>query len=147
MQLILLTVFIESAVDFHGCKHNNKTYQENEIWKSNCNKCRCIKGRVKCNQVDCGPKNCFKERNSNCVCREKTDVDCITPPCPRWGECVSLKTSSIHRGGCNPSMMTPNLNRDCSTLNINFEKVGLPPVSMTSCNCLTNCPPVLSILK
>jgi von Willebrand factor type C domain. len=112
-----------------SCVYRNETYENKAIWKDDCNQCRCIRGIVRCNRVKCGPRNCYEDPSkANCVCREKTDVDCVTPPCRRWGECVTYETSSIQKGGCTPSLYKPSLNADCSTVNIKFEKVLLPTV-------------------
>lgn len=126
----MLCFLAEDATEL-SCRYVDQLFEHGESWQNDCNRCTCHNGTTDCTKVVCGPLNCYKNHYLNCSCRQKHDTDCLTPPCRQWGECGSFKTASISRGGCVPSNTEVNLSENCALLNINFEKVKLPVVSIS----------------
>lgn len=126
--MLLLCLCILVATSKKQCKSGANVYHHNATWNVECNTCNCYDGVVKCTQVYCGNLNCFQLKKSNsCNCKPVHNLDCITPPCDKYGECGS-EPMSVSNGGCSPHTADSKLTTDCSKVSINFERSKLPKV-------------------
>ncbi|XP_012868184.1 PREDICTED: protein jagged-2 [Dipodomys ordii] len=123
----------QDVVEFgRSCWSRGVPLLHGSSWVEDCNSCRCHDGHRDCSKVWCGWKPCLLSSQPDALsaqcppgqqCQEKSQGQCLQPPCEAWGECraeepLPPSTLCLPRSG--------HLDNNCARLTLRFNRDQVP---------------------